>query len=245
MIREIYNTTEFEQAETRRKEDLLLYFSMELFGKRKTYSRQPEALKRDIKGFFNDYHIAIKFAENLLFSIADTLLIREQCEKAHSILPASLLNKGHSLILHRDYLNELPLLLRVYVGAGLQIYGDLDEHIDLIKIHITSGKLTLTAYDDFRKSVPFLTERVKIKMADQDIDFFDYTEESKRPPLLNKHLLIDSKHKDYERQMSFNRKLSKLLNINDKEEVIFNRHEYDDLLNISEKKVKGFTIVRR
>jgi|GEM_PF-4659276 len=27
------------------------------------------------------------------------------------------------------------------VGAGLQMYGELDEAIDLIKIHISSGKL--------------------------------------------------------------------------------------------------------
>lgn len=51
------------------------------------------------------------------------------------------------------------------------MYGELDDTIDLIKIHINSGKLTLTHYDDFDKSVPYLVERTKIKMADQSIDF--------------------------------------------------------------------------
>ena len=218
---------------------------MELFGKRKSYSRQPENLKRDIKSLFVDYNAALKIAEGLLFSIADSELINEQCKKAHLTLPASLLNENHSLILHRDYLMDLPLLLRVYVGAGLQIYGELDENIDLIKIHITSGKLTLTSYDDFRKSVPFLVERIKIKMADQDIDFFDYNDEQKRPPLLNKNLLLDRASLDYEKQKSFDRRLSKLLNIVEEKEVMLHRQKYEDLLYGSGKIVKGFTIVRR
>jgi len=245
VICEVYDTNEFVQAENRRKEDILLYLAMELFGKRKSYSRQPENLKRDIKSLFVDYNAALKIAEGLLFSIADSELINEQCKKAHLTLPASLLNENHSLILHRDYLMDLPLLLRVYVGAGLQIYGELDENIDLIKIHITSGKLTLTSYDDFRKSVPFLVERIKIKMADQDIDFFDYNDEQKRPPLLNKNLLLDRASLDYEKQKSFDRRLSKLLNIVEEKEVMLHRQKYEDLLYGSGKIVKGFTIVRR
>ncbi|TOH89406.1 DNA phosphorothioation-associated putative methyltransferase, partial [Vibrio parahaemolyticus] len=182
LLREMFDTKEFEQAEKSRKEDLLLYFAVGLFEKRKPYTQQPESLKRDIKALFDDYKTAINLATELLFAIADTELINEQCVKAHTQLSASLLNEGHSLIFHRDYIDDLPLLLRVYIAAGLQMYGELDEEIDLIKIHTTSGKLTLTVYDDFEKSVPFLVERIKIKMAEQDIDFFDYVDEERRPP---------------------------------------------------------------
>ncbi|MCZ4374365.1 DNA phosphorothioation-associated putative methyltransferase [Vibrio diazotrophicus] len=209
LLQELFDTKEFEQAEKSRKEDLLLYFAMGLFEKRKPYTQQPESLKRDIKALFTDYKTAINLAAELLFAIADTKLINKQCEKAHSQLAASLLNEGHSLIFHRDYIDDLPLLLRVYVGAGLQMYGELDDNIDLIKIHITSGKLTLTAYDDFEKSVPFLVERIKIKMADQDIDFFDYVVEERRPPLLNKHLYMAKEHENYGKQLNFDKRLAK------------------------------------
>ncbi|MBF4237956.1 DNA phosphorothioation-associated putative methyltransferase, partial [Vibrio anguillarum] len=167
--------------------------------------------KRDIKALFDDYRTAINLATELLFAIADTELMRDQCLKAHNQLPASILNEGHSLIFHKSYIEKLPLLLRVYVGAALQMYGELDDAIDLVKIHINSGKLTLTHYDDFEKSVPYLVERTKIKMADQDIDFFDYVDESRRPPLLNKHLLLDKQSEQYEKQKSFDMRLSKLL----------------------------------
>lgn len=227
LLEELYDTNEFQQAEKRQKEDLLLYFAMGLFEKRKPYTQQPEPLKRDVKALFGDYKTAINLATELLFAIADTELIGQQCEKAHSQLPASLLNQNHSLIFHKDYIDDLPLLLRVYVGAGLQIYGELDEFIDLIKIHITSGKLTLTAYDDYEKSVPFLKERIKIKMAEQDIDFFDYVNENRRPPLLNKHLYMPETHEKYKKQLSFDKRLAKVLTISYHAEVNVSRNEIE------------------
>ncbi|ELA9593028.1 DNA phosphorothioation-associated putative methyltransferase [Vibrio parahaemolyticus] len=240
LLREMFDTKEFEQAEKSRKEDLLLYFAVGLFEKRKPYTQQPESLKRDIKALFDDYKTAINLATELLFAIADTELINEQCVKAHTQLSTSLLNEGHSLIFHRDYIDDLPLLLRVYIAAGLQMYGELDEEIDLIKIHTTSGKLTLTVYDDFEKSVPFLVERIKIKMAEQDIDFFDYVDEERRPPLLNKHLLLTTADKNYEKQKSFDRRLSKLLDYKPSIEVVMNRLVFNNALISKGKYIIGY-----
>ncbi|MGL5602907.1 MAG: DNA phosphorothioation-associated putative methyltransferase [Silvania sp.] len=245
ILNEIYDISEFNKAKKSRHEDLLLYFAMELFGKRKAYNKQPDSLKLDIKTFFLDYNNAINNAKELLFAIADTILINEQCKEAYSLLPASILNEGHSLILHRSYIDDLPLLLRVYVGAGLQMYGELGEDIDLLKIHITSGKLTLMAYDDFTQPVPFLRERIKIKMSAQEIDFFDYIDNYKRPPLLNKHLLININDVEFEKQKSFDKRLSKLLCCNDHSEVLMQRQQYDERLNISGKKINGFKIISR
>ncbi|BCB43913.1 hypothetical protein VagYM19_30430 [Vibrio alginolyticus] len=242
LLQEMFDTKEFENAEKRRKEDLLLYFAMGLFEKRKPYTQQPESLKRDIKALFSDYKTALNLAAELLFAIADTSLINTQCEKAHRQLPASLLNEGHSIILHRDYIDDLPLLLRIYVGAGLQMYGELDEEIDLVKIHITSGKLTLTAYDNFEHSVPFLVERIKIKMAEQDIDFFDYVNEKRRPPLLNKHLYMPPEHEDYKKQLSFDKRLATLLDFEPTEESHMVRAEFEVLLGKHNKEIKGFTL---
>ncbi|KOE09193.1 hypothetical protein ACS81_00340 [Vibrio parahaemolyticus] len=242
LLQEMFDTKEFAKAEKRRKEDLLLYFTMGLFEKRKPYTQHPESLKRDIKALFTDYKTALNLAAELLFAIADTDLINRQCEKAHQQLPASLLNEGHSIILHRDYIDDLPLLLRVYVGAGLQMYGELDEEIDLVKIHITSGKLTLTAYDNFEHSVPFLVERIKIKMAEQDIDFFDYVNEKRRPPLLNKHLYMPPEHENYKKQLSFDKRLATLLDFEPTEESHMVRAEFEVLLGKHNKEIKGFTL---
>ena len=231
LLQDMFDIEEFKQAEKNRKEDLLLYFAMELFEKRKPYTQQPEALKRDIKTLFGEYNTAINLATELLFAIADTELINTQCEKAHKNMSASLLNESHSLIFHRDFIDELPLLLRVYVGAALQMYGELDDDIDLIKIHIRSGKLTLTAYDDFNQSVPFLVERIKIKMAEQDIDFFDYVDESRRPPLLNKHLFLAIDHSNYKIQKNFDNRLEKSINYDFNKDTTITRAKFDTLLS--------------
>tara|TARA_R110001583_G_scaffold112917_6_gene263177 strand:+ start:65102 stop:67144 length:2043 start_codon:yes stop_codon:yes gene_type:complete len=243
LLEELYDTSEFEQAQKKRKEDLLAYFAMSLFDKRKPYTQQPEDLKRDIKALFGEYKVAINLATELLFAISDIELIEKQCLKAHQALPASVLNQGHSLILHKNFLPELPLLLRVYVDAALQMYGEIDEDIDLIKIHITSGKVTLTGYDDFEnKAVPFLVERIKIKMAEQDIDFFDYINENRRPPLLNKGAYIDETFVNYKKQISFDKRLAKLVNINLDEDVLLSRNEYESRLREKDKKVVGFML---
>lgn len=243
LLQEMFGAHEFANAQKSHKEDLLVYFSMRLFEKRKPYTHQPENLKRDIKALFGDCRTANKLAKELLFAIADTHLIEEECIKAHEQLPASILNNGHSLILHKDYIEALPLLLRVYVGAALQLYGELDDTVELVKIHINSGKLTLTRYDDFSKSVPFLIERTKIKMVNQNIDFFDYLDESRRPPLLNKHLLLSNKHEQYEIQKNFDERLSKLLGTTATGEVILNRQIFEERLALTGKHVAGFRLI--
>ncbi len=243
LLQEMFDTREFELAEKQRKEDILLYLAMGLFDKRKPYIQQSESFKRDIKALFGEYKTAVNLATALLFSISNIELIKQQCYETHNALPASLLNDGHSLIFHKQYLQDLPLLLRTYVGAALQIYGELDEQIDLVKIHITSGKLTLTHYDDFSQSVPYLVERIKIRMADQEIDFYDHMDESKRPPLLNKHFFLDPNSDDYVKQMNFDKRLASLLGISADAEVMQYRSEFESRLIEKGKAIKGYRLI--
>jgi DNA phosphorothioation-associated putative methyltransferase len=186
-----------------------------MFEGRKSYTRLPDDLKRDIKAFFDTHKIALNQAKELLFDIANIEQITAECLKAKGILPASKLTleneQPHSLTIHKNFIDELSPLLRVYVYSALQLYGELDD-IQLIKIHITSGKVTLLGYEGFDDSpLPQLKERVKIKMAEQDVDFFDYVNESNRPVLLNKIDYIDESFEDYNLQRSFSRKLKKEL----------------------------------
>jgi DNA phosphorothioation-associated putative methyltransferase len=189
-----YDIKDLAIAQQMRKEDLLVYFAVGLFGKRKAYKHQSEQTKRDIKEFFGTHTVAQAQATELLFQIANVEKIELECIEASETLPASVLDyeneKPHSLTLHKKYLDLLSPLLRVYVSSALQLYGELDD-IQLIKVHLTSGKLTLLGYEDFETSKqPRLKERVKIKMAEQDVDFFDYLAIDKAPELLNKQKLI-------------------------------------------------------
>jgi hypothetical protein len=48
------------------------------------------------------------------------------------------------------------------------------------------------AYDDWEKEKPLLKERIKIKLRDQDIDFFDYYGPYEPPPLEDKQVFISA-----------------------------------------------------
>lgn len=126
-----------------------------------------------------------------MFKIADIAAIEAHCIAENKALSASKLayenNQLHSLTIHKSVLENLTPLLRIYVGAALHLYGDLND-IQLIKIHITSGKVTLLGYENFEDDpVPKLKERVKIKMAEQKVDFFDYKNVTAQTPLLDKN----------------------------------------------------------
>ncbi|MCA3904026.1 hypothetical protein JKP31_22535 [Vibrio vulnificus] len=74
-------------------------------------------------------------------------------------------------------------------------------------------------------------------------DFFDYMDESKRPPLLNKHLLLDSDNEEYVKQLSFDKSLASLLGIDYDQEVMLYRAEFEAGLSEKGKTVKGFRLI--
>lgn len=180
----------FNEAKRSRKEDLLVYFALGLFEKRKPQSQMPNSLRRDLKAFFTSYNQAIELATECLFAVGNPSVIESACIEAYNKLKRGEFNEGHSYIFHKDFLAEVPPELRIYIGCATQLYGDLEE-IQLIKVHMTSGKVSLLGYKDWGSATPFLIERIKIKMREQDVDFFDYTGKYEPQPLSNKHVYLN------------------------------------------------------
>jgi len=239
---ELYGDDVFRSAAQGRKNDLLVYFALGLFDKRRPYTQIPEGLKRDIKTFFGTYAGAIETAKHLLFSVADTHIIEDACMTAFKYLQCGQLNEGHSLILHKSLLNELPPVLRVYVGCATQLFGDI-ENVDLVKIHFRSGKVTLLHYDDFEcKPIPELIQRVKVKLREQDIDIFDYSGEYKPQPLIQKSVFLRHGSPSYDKQRAFDEKLRGLLPIN-LGEYGLTREQLQDLFAANKVTIRGFKLV--
>ncbi|NOX66565.1 MAG: DNA phosphorothioation-associated putative methyltransferase [Chlorobi bacterium] len=184
----------FFESKEKRKEDLIVYFALSLFEKRKPQSKIPENLKRDIKAFFSSYQQSLEEAREVLFSVGNTLTISEACDSAYRSLSCGHLEDSHSFTFHKDYLGDLPPVLRIYIGCATQLYGDIDN-FQLIKTHIRSGKVSLMRYDDWTKDEPLLLERIKIKLRELDIDFFEYNEKYLPPPLTNKISFIHNTSK--------------------------------------------------
>ena len=241
-LREYYGDDIFKSAQQSRKDDLLVYFSLGLFGKRKAYRHMPDGLKRDLKTFFGSYQKAIEKATNLLFSVGSTDNISKACEQVYEQLGCGKIVEGHSLTIHRSYLSELPPILRIYVGCATQLYGDIED-IDLIKIHMTSSKISLMKYDDFcGHPLPELIERIKIKLRDQEIDIFDYTGEYDPQPLYLKSQYLQPGFANYENQRAFDEKLTSL-NLFDFSGFGPSRREFYESLDACKLHISGYLLV--
>ncbi|MFT4926382.1 MAG: DNA phosphorothioation-associated putative methyltransferase [Phenylobacterium sp.] len=222
-------STPFAQAQQQRRNDILVYFALSLFEKRKAKSHMPARLQRDIKALFASYNDCISAAKDLLFSVGAPQTIALACEQAcqhfdsnQSVSNQTVFYKGggqlnqqhgdnHSYIFAKALLNQMPPAIRAYVGCATQLYGDLDA-IDLIKVHIRSGKVTLLKYDDFAtKALPLLTERIKIRLHDLDIDFFIYGDDYPYQPLYNKSAFLNPADDEYTKQLAFEKRLQKQL----------------------------------
>ena len=210
LLQNYYEQNEFEQAQQKRKDDLLVYFGLSLFGKRQAKSHMPARLTRDLKVHFNDYNQALEQAKKLLFSIADPTNIGNACYQAYEQIQQGEMHDNHSYILPTRYLNQLPAILRVYIGCAVQLYGDIDD-VDLVKIHMRSGKATFLKYDDFNKKLPLLTERIKVKMLEQDIDYFYYGDIYPYQPFYNKIDYLLKSSNEYKSQQRFDKKLTDML----------------------------------
>lgn len=204
-IKNLCNSSDLEVIASERKDDLTLYFAIELFNGHKPYRTLPARLQQDLKSFWGNYANAQIEARQLLFSMGDTEKIQLAAEEVSDEGLGYLLPENQFQF-HASALKRLPLDLRCYVACGSVLYGDV-ESADLIKIHIDTAKISLQFFENFDDPLPLLTRRVKIDMRSQRVRIFDYGEETTY--LFMKSLYIPEDHVHYDRQSKFDRQVSK------------------------------------
>ncbi|MDE0660933.1 MAG: DNA phosphorothioation-associated putative methyltransferase [Gammaproteobacteria bacterium] len=178
-----FNPAEFEAAAIGRQEDLLVYFALGHFGRRRPVSELPDRLQRDVQFFFGSITKARNAGKRALFATGDSGRLEEAAAFCHDELGIGVLNDDHDLTFHQSVLGECLPLIRIYVGCALQLFGDAGS-VDLIKVHLQSGKVTFLVYDDFEgAATPRLIERIKVDLPRLRVDFFDYVGEYEPQPL--------------------------------------------------------------
>ncbi|MGD7035661.1 DNA phosphorothioation-associated putative methyltransferase [Methylotuvimicrobium buryatense] len=198
-----------EKARQSRIDDLLTYFALQAFAKRKAYKHLDATLQKDIKAFFGDYNTATAAAQKVLFKISDADLLIDTCRQAAENGHGHL-DDEDALFIQTGLALQLPALLRIYIGYATVLYGDL-EQTDLIKIHSQTGKLSLMRYDDFTgQPLPRLLERVKINLREQTFDLFQYGEEFEPTYLYLKSRYINEEFPNYAQQLNFDEQLQAL-----------------------------------
>lgn len=160
----LYEPEQFEAAAIGRQEDLLVYFALGHFARRRPYRELPGRLQRDVAHFFGSITRARGAGKRALFAAGDPSRVQEAAVFCYDELGIGQLTGTHHLTLHQSVLGECLPLIRIYVGCALQLFGDATS-VDLVKVHLESRKVTFLIYDDFDSPTPTLVERIKVDLA--------------------------------------------------------------------------------
>lgn len=207
-LSETYPIELLEEARTARIDDLRVFFAIRQFERRAPYKRLEPRLQRDVRAFFGDYQTALASGLSLLRVAADSNELARAAEEASS-KGLGWLEPGHSLQLHTSLVERLPAVLRAYVWCGLVLWGDA-EGVDLIKIHLASGKLTLLQCEGFDSSpLPTLKRRIKVNLRKLDYQVFEYgTREHPAQPIYLKSRYLSEEFPRYGEQLRFDEALA-------------------------------------
>lgn len=208
-VQSVNDTKQLEASKSQRNEDIIVYLALQLFARRKPYRQLDVTLQRDIKSHFGDYQRAQAVAQHHLLDIADPASLEAACAAASAKGLGHYVSSDY-LQLHTSLIEQLPALLRIYIGCGSVLYGDLDD-IDLVKIHVRSSKVTFMKFDDFDGlPLPRMLERIKVTLRSQEISFFLYGSSYEPPLLYYKSRFINEDFPKYAEQLAFDEALSDL-----------------------------------
>jgi hypothetical protein len=194
---------EIRKAAEGRRRDLLVYVALANLRKKVPFGHLSQSLRWDVRAFFGNYTRALEQGLELLYAAGDPGEIELACEG---------LKLGwqdeQALYVHRSLLNELPPVLRAYVGCATSLFGDVAQ-ADVIKLHKASGKVTFLAYADFEgKPLPELRRRIKVNLRTRWVQVFDHSAEQQL--LYFKERLVGSSYPRRAEMEGFSTKLRKL-----------------------------------
>ena len=118
--------------------------------------------------------------DNLLFRSGNAEAVDEACKRATvgKLLP-------NALYVHREALDSLEPLLRVYEVCAIAYLGDV-EGANLVKLHRHSGKVSYLVYPEFESNPhPALLRSIKLSLRTRELDCYDYAT-SAHPPVLHR-----------------------------------------------------------
>ncbi len=242
LIDQHYDLQLLRSAASTRADDLCVFFAAQQFERRPAYRQLEARLQRDVKAFFGDYRSAQTAGLHLLQGTGSTEQILSACRQAAE-QGLGWLDGEHSLQLHIDLVERLPALLRAYVTCGLVLWNSIGD-VNLVKIHVTSGKLTFLEYDNFDGSpVPLLKRRVKLNLRKLDYDVFEYgSVEYPKPPLYHKSRYMNEDQQGYAEQLAFDESLD-ALGLVGSEGTKRSARELEQAIQLARRQVQGMALV--
>jgi DNA phosphorothioation-associated putative methyltransferase len=193
ILNRIYPKLDIKEIGGKRREDYLLFISLEAFNGRSRLNTLPIETQNDIKEFFTNYKTAKKESDKLLFSIGDPYVIRDKISKSKIGKKTQ-----EALYVHIKAIDKLDITLRLYEGISRQYLGQPEGNI--IKFPYEKKSISYHNYPDFDKNPhPELKTVNKIDLLNFKIIDKDYSSRSNPPILHRKELFIDKSDKNYQK----------------------------------------------
>jgi DNA phosphorothioation-associated putative methyltransferase len=177
----------------RARENLLVYIALSSFGGRPSMGQLPVDLQRDIKKLFGSYRTATAEADKLLFSLRsdDEISLATASLTAGKVLP-------DAVYFHATAVPALPPLLRVYLGCGGALAGNVQA--DVIKLYRQQRKVSYLFYPNFEQDPhPALQASLLVDLQTFKMRFNDFRNSANPPILHRKEALLDPEHPLYQK----------------------------------------------
>ena len=188
LVQKLYPENPIRESQERRRRDMFVYLALGQFRPRIAFNLLPRPLQADIKIFFGTYTKAVSEGQALLFDAGNVDKIVSACGESPvgKKLP-------DDLYIHTDSRDELPPILRAYIGCAETLAGQIED-ANIIKIHMRSGKVSYLEYPDFNKvGHPRLHKTTVVMLRERKIVFRDYAS-AENPPVLHRKETLLSKN---------------------------------------------------
>lgn len=194
VILQATDEAEWDAIAYRRSLDIQVYLALVQFEEeRPRFLELPEPIRYDIKAFFGTYRDACEVADQKLFSLRESQIIKAACKKSQigKLTP-------EALYVHITALGQLEPLLRIYEGCASRVFGRPEE-TTLIKLHIHKPQISYLYYPDFDTDAhPALKAGLVIDLKTFKIIRGDYSKRKNPPILHRKETFVSPEYPQYE-----------------------------------------------
>ena len=219
-------------AVARKKEELELFFAMNLFSGRPKYRDLSLGLQKDVKLHFGSVKTIEENAKNLLFSLGNEELIFKDAKEAEKNNLGKL--EETKFIFLTNKLRELPVRLRGIVNIAERLSGKIED-ANMVRIHIDTKKVTYLCVENLETdALPKITKRTIVDLRQQIVKNFEHLSPGDEKLLYQKSKFMDAGEKHYKAQQAFDKLLAEELDF----EFIGEGPRYKEfVLALEEKKI--------
>lgn len=186
----------WNQISFERQQDLLVYLALSQFDGRPSFGRLTLKLQRDVRSLFGTYKKACAQADELLFSLGQSDVLRSACSQS----PIGKLTPT-ALYIHKSALPETLPLLRLYEGCARGYLGRV-EGANIIKLHLDEPMVSYLSYPEFDVNPhPPLASALTVHLQTFRVRMRDFTSSLNRPILHRKELFV-SEHYPFHKKFA-------------------------------------------